>query len=76
MTPDFTPEALNDLRRQVLEGKEFSIEEYRAIIQARRAIRAGAVAAAAPKVAARAASTAANKPTSLAELMALVKKES
>lgn len=76
MTTDFTPEALNDLRRQVLEGKEFSVEEYRAIIQARRALRAGAVAAAAPKVTARAASTAANKPTSLAELMAMVKKES
>lgn len=76
MTTDFTPEALNDLRRQVLEGKEFSVEEYRAIIQARRALRAGAVAAAAPKVAARAASATANKPTSLAELMAMVKKPS
>ena len=65
-----TPEALNDLRQQVLAGKEFSVEDYRDIIQARRALRVGAIAAAAPKVTARAAASAAAKPRSLAEVLA------
>lgn len=64
-----TAEELNDLRKRVLSGEEFPAEEYRKIIQAYRANRMGAVAAAAPKAKAKAASAKAATPQDLATLM-------
>lgn len=64
-----TAEELNDLRQRVLAGEEFPAEEYRKIIQAYRANRLGAVAAAAPKTKAKAASSAKAAPQDLATLM-------
>lgn len=64
-----TDEELNDLRKRVLAGEEFPAEEYRRIIQAYRANRLGAGAAAAPKVKAKAVAKAANTPQDLATLM-------
>jgi hypothetical protein len=64
-----TADELNDLRKRVLAGEEFPAEEYRKIIQAYRANRMGAVAAAAPKAKAKAASSAKATPQDLATLM-------
>ena len=64
-----TAEQLNDLRAQVLAGKEFNAEEYSRIIAAYRAHRLGAVAAAAPKTKAKAASKAASAPVDLNTLL-------
>ena len=44
--------ALNDLRARVLAGQDVSVEEYRALIQAKRSQRTGDVTAAATKKAA------------------------
>jgi hypothetical protein len=64
-----TAEELNDLRKRVLAGEEFSSEEYSRIISAYRAHRMGAVSAAAPKAKAKAAAKAASAPADLNALL-------
>lgn len=64
-----TAEELNDLRQQVLAGKEFNAEEYARIIEAYRAHRSTAVAAAAPKAKAKAAASAKAAPVDLNVLL-------
>jgi hypothetical protein len=54
-----TAEEINDLRKRVLAGEEFQIEEYRDIIRSYRAARLSGVTAAAPKVKAKAESASA-----------------
>lgn len=73
-TPSLTDaERLTDLRRQVLEGKEISLEDYQLVIASVRRRRAGDISAAADKPraqgVARQAQTA-KQTKSLAELLA------
>ena len=73
-----TADELNDLRRQVLAGKEFSPEEYRQIIADYREARMAGVSAAAPKVKAKAEAKASAAPVDLQTLLGslgLAKKE-
>ena len=65
-------EELNDLRKQVLDGKEFSVEEYKQIIQSYRAARLGAVTASAEKTRAKAETKAKAAPVDLSVLMASI----
>ena len=63
-----TLEELNDLRARVLAGEVFPADEYREILKSYRALRGGAVAAAAPKAVAKAKSAAAAAPVDLGNL--------
>ena len=45
-----TLDNLNDLRQRVLSGEKFSVDEYREIMKAYRAVRQVAVSKAAPKI--------------------------
>lgn len=64
-----TAEELNDLRQRVIAGEEFSPDEYRRIIQAYRANRQVAGAAAAPKAKAKAAAATKAAPVDLNALL-------
>ena len=73
-----TAEELNDLRKRVLAGEEFSREEYAEIVKSYRAARATGVANAAPKTKAKAEAAAAKAPVDLQALLGnlgLAKKE-
>jgi len=72
-TPLFTVAQLNDLRKEVLAGKEFSEEEYAKILRAYHAYRLNGVESAAAKTNSRAASKAASAPKDLATILAALK---
>ena len=64
-----TAEEINDLRKRVLAGEEFSAEEYTEIIKEYRAARLAGVSASAPRTKAKAASAAAAAPVELGALL-------
>ncbi len=68
-----TVEQINDLRKQVLAGKEFSVEEYSKIIRAYHAFRLAGATSIAPKVTERAAAAKRATPVDLATILAKLK---
>jgi hypothetical protein len=73
-----TVDELNDLRKRVLAGEEFSPEAYREIIVSYREARLAGVSAAAPKAKAKAEGQTAKAPVDLQVLLGslgLAKKE-
>ena len=71
--PTFTAAQLNDLRKEVLAGKEFSEDEYAQILRAYHANRLNDVESAAAKTGTRAAAKAASAPKDLASIIAGLK---
>ena len=65
-----SPQELNDLRQAVLDGKEFSAEEYKRIIQSYRSARLQGVTVSAEKTKAKAETKAKAAPVDLGALMA------
>lgn len=64
-----TAEDLNDLRKRVLAGEEFSAEEYTEIIREYRAARLAGVSAAAPRTKAKAEAATKATPVELGALL-------
>ena len=64
-----TAEDLNDLRKRVLAGEEFSAEEYTEIIREYRAARLAGVSAAAPRTKAKAEAATKAAPVELGALL-------